>query len=162
MTMSDLEFAYLEKFMKSAEWGATVKKWEKEWMGEVASIPSFVSDNVLFFKKEAVADLLNRAADLLETGEYGWTQGIGQRGNDVCMGQAICIAATKLHTESTVYVHSLSNHVVSYVSKFLDGVSVPFWNDQEGRTVADVIDKLREMAKLVGEETETERGSNVF
>jgi hypothetical protein len=85
-------------------------------------------------------DLLNRAADILE--EFDWCQGQtgSRRIEAMCMAGAISEAALDLGANGlTMRTSCQSLHA-------LIGTGFVSWNDEPGRTKAQVVAKLREAA----------------
>jgi hypothetical protein len=101
----------------------------------------------------AVADILERAADLIEP-EGKWTQEAEARDEDGleledysspgavcwCAGGAIWKAASEL---GFVRIHQVQRYFEERL-----GAYAPEWNDALGRTQAEVVAKLREVAAL--------------
>lgn len=100
-----------------------------------------------------VDELLDEAADLFDTGRYHWIQGEAQDGEGgICMIQAVYIAAgcdrAWLDREAD------EAHPFFQADEFMTeelGEGVPAWNDRPGRAPGEVVDKLRELAKLAHE-----------
>lgn len=91
------------------------------------------------------ADVLERAADLLDSGEWGWCQGVARDGDSVCMLGAIAIAAgatlveqqRQLDVDTPLYIRS---------REWLPPGQRATFNDEPGRARAEVVAKLREAA----------------
>jgi hypothetical protein len=89
--------------------------------------------------KVTTADVLNRAADLLE--EFGWCQGrAGSKAEGtMCLDRAIGEAEKDLGILLARARTTLSEHI---------GIPLPFiWNDTPGRTKEEVVRALREAAR---------------
>lgn len=86
----------------------------------------------------AIADILRRAADIIE--ENGWIQGtlVDDETGAVCAIGAIQQACRQIDTPT---YWSARNALGQYVD---DGVSI--WNDDEDRTKEEVLAALREAA----------------
>ena len=95
-----------------------------------------------------VADDLNLAADLLESGEWGWCQKQARSGDDLCMLGAVAIATGHVLAENHQYLDI-------YEARYRDalhaldrvGPRKAAWNDTPGRTKEEVVAKLREAAE---------------
>jgi hypothetical protein len=103
-------------------------------------------------RKVTVADDLNRAADLLESGEWGWCQGALRTGPDLCVLGAIAVATG--YTFEREYQKTFINidDCNPRYSAAFDALSVvvpsrAVWNDEPGRTKAEVISALRSAAE---------------
>lgn len=88
----------------------------------------------------SVADVLTRAADLLE--EFGWRQGDygSKREGTFCMLGAVDAACGDLGAN----FHN--DGVCLALYKSFEDASVVKWNDAPGRTKAEVVAKLRDAA----------------
>src|SRR5262249_33880095 len=88
-----------------------------------------------------VPQVYERAADRYENGLWGWVQGEFQLGNAFNMPNAI-------HTAAKCWENvKLCMEAITFAQHEL-GMFLPQWNDADGRTKGEVIDKLRELAKL--------------
>lgn len=89
-------------------------------------------------------EILDHAAEVIE--EQGWCQGtLRNRAGRVCAQGAIGVAGCRVFDFS-----SLRNEAVRHAIIALDnhvGTAASRWNDQPGRTEADVIEALRRCAK---------------
>lgn len=102
--------------------------------------------------------ILDDAADLFDTGQLRWIQGGESDGvGGACMAHAMCIASGYEYGTANDY---LCNTFISFMNArqyagiHLEELSVARWNDTPGRTIAEVIDKLRDLAKQYREETQ--------
>jgi hypothetical protein len=87
-----------------------------------------------------IADVLERAADLIEP-EGAWTQGSYGGGHlPTCMGGAVNIARGRQAWETPA-----GDPIAAFLAQCL-GQKVAFWNDAPERTQAEVVAKLREAA----------------
>jgi hypothetical protein len=100
----------------------------------------------------ATSEVLNRAADLIE--ERGWIQGpFGMRTvtRELCLEGAVRLASGGQTTSDGALLHYLAsapcpagNAVIAYL-----GEGEPWlWNDEPGRTAAEVIEVLRAAAVI--------------
>lgn len=91
-----------------------------------------------------VAEVLLRAAAIQESRNWGQGKAISPRpsqimGSDpICVRYAISLAAS--------HNPSLQVDAVKFLRQHLDCVSLPAWNDEPGRTKAEVLTALRETA----------------
>lgn len=94
-------------------------------------------------------NVFDRAAEILE--EHGWT-----RGDFFVAGQGYCVVGalarargeqkmTDLRTGASVYLHLARTLNIAPADPA--GVILPTWNDERGRTAAEVIAALREAGK---------------
>ena len=96
-------------------------------------------------------DVLHRAADLLESGEWGWCQGFVRNGDNLCALGAIAVAAGDVLTPR-LERFSLKHSDLSWSARELFVVhneGGACWNDAPGRTREEVIAALRKAAELV-------------
>lgn len=98
-----------------------------------------------------VAEVLERAADLLE--EYDWCQGEFAKDSDGCAvvwesdkAQSFCALGVAYRAWSDLGQPHFP--LVTSMQGYLDVRDVTAWNDEPGRTKAEVIAKLREAATL--------------
>jgi hypothetical protein len=93
-----------------------------------------------------MADDLNYAADLLESEEWGWCQGVARNGDSLCMLGALAVAtgnALREHQES--FEGDLGPRYEAAYKVLPEGKAA--WNDEPGRTKAEVISALRSAAE---------------
>lgn len=98
---------------------------------------------------DEAADVLERAADLLESGP-GWCQRtyLDSDGR-MCMLGAVRRAAgwwTVIEPDRSRDAYVRAEHAHNILDAFL-GMPVAIWNDQHGRTADEVVDKLKHAAK---------------
>jgi hypothetical protein len=95
------------------------------------------------------ADILEEGAALIET--HGWSQGesIAKDGNNkitgVCLHGA-CYVAAKLDATYIANIRSFEG-ALHAVRSNLGGVEPYRWNDTEGRTAVEVVEKMKQVAK---------------
>lgn len=115
-----------------------------------------------------IDEILDAAADLYVTGQHHWIQGVaGDLEGGACMAQAIWMAAgcpsvigtTGQEQEPTLLRYSEARSFVTdnlgFNSQAYD--AIPEWNDTIARSQQEVVDKLREIAKVYREETQVEQ-----
>ena len=88
------------------------------------------------------SEVVERAIEILD--QRGWCQ--CQASDDegrVCMSWAVGRAAITERFDDT----RQRGRVLDHISAITGGLSVPYWNDQAGRTFDEVRDKLTETAK---------------
>lgn len=100
--------------------------------------------------QQTAADLLS-AANHLE--QFGWRKGdLGEPGRPCCVDGAINVA---IHGDFSYYSPDSSKQQQIHAAhrafdEFLgDDETGPSWNDDEGRTAAEAVAKLREAAEAV-------------
>lgn len=107
---------------------------------------SLVEQEVIAPAEVTVRDVLHRAADLLETGEWEWCQGFARHGDALCMLGAVSAACgvvperPYITIESELYEDACDVLAV-HVPEGAD------WNDKPGRTKAEVVARLRQAAE---------------
>jgi len=87
----------------------------------------------------SAADVLNRAADLLE--RHGWCQ-------DVYVDDAgrMCAQQALMQAEPDVYRRATARRVLDEQAGF-ESLNIPKWNDQPGRTAKQIIAAFRAAAE---------------
>jgi hypothetical protein len=97
-----------------------------------------------------VADILNKAADLIEP-EGAWTQGAWQRGRsgrevkpDSPRAVCWCVGGAIEHVSSI----GIGSAAMTELRDHLSVMFISEWNDAPERTQAEVVAKLREAAML--------------
>ncbi len=97
-----------------------------------------------------VADVLDEAASLYESGTYGWVQGkysydprLGEAPSR-CMLGILDVAAIKVGGQMAVY--SMAHNMIRDTLMAEIG-SIPEWNDTPGRTLDEVIEILKSVSK---------------
>jgi len=98
-----------------------------------------------------VADVLDEAASLYESGTYGWVQ--GKYSYDPRLGEApsrcllgiLDVAAIKVGGQMAVY--SMAHNMIIDTLTTEIGGSIPAWNDTPGRTLDEVIEILKSTSK---------------
>jgi hypothetical protein len=95
-----------------------------------------------------VARDLNRAADLLESGEWGWCQGAARRGDKLCLLGAIAVATgNQLSENQENFDRDLGpRYEAAFLALSLVAPGKAVWNDQPCRIKTEVVAKLREAA----------------
>lgn len=91
-------------------------------------------------------EVLDGAADILDSDDYKWIQGDLHDGESgYCMAGAIIRAAKGDRNSIPARL---------YVNSRLPTGSISRWNDMDGRTQAEVVNELRELAKRYREENQ--------
>ena len=99
------------------------------------------------------ADILEEVADLYESGEIGWTQ---RRFRDFDFDNeraSYCLIGSMRHRlldnqKSYDLDHEIAlKHLENYVRDNGHGLSIDDWNDMYGRTLEEVVDLLKHVAK---------------
>jgi hypothetical protein len=109
----------------------------------------------MHFSSTKIADVLERAADLYESGQYELHRGSffnnDQEAPGVCAIGALMLAAGSslvtgrlLHNLQTTILYWDATEVVE---RKITGYLLPTWNDAPGRTKQEVIDLFKETAK---------------
>ena len=105
---------------------------------------------------ERQAEILEKAADLLESAELGWVRGVErQSGHDehgkpkmfVCARGALGVAAGQLSLQHLEALDAECSVEKMLRLKFGFYTGVPAWNDGVALNVAEVIDMFKETAK---------------
>jgi hypothetical protein len=97
-----------------------------------------------------VADVLDAAVDLYESGTYGWVQGkyvYSPPGETPrrCMLAILDTATYETVRKNTVTYNRVRPEVVDAISAEIG--SIPSWNDTPGRTVDEVVELMKSIAK---------------
>jgi hypothetical protein len=92
-----------------------------------------------------VAEVLEAAADLYESGALRWRQGAYGSGQDRCFIGALDVAAVKVG--GNVKVDGMVHPRVDTVIISRIGTNIPDWNDHPERTLDQVIELLKTTAK---------------
>jgi len=99
------------------------------------------------------ADILEEVADLYESGEIGWTQ---RRFRDFDFDNeraSYCLIGSMRHRLLDVQKSYDMEHEAAlvYLRNYIErsglGLSIDDWNDQFGRTLDEVVDLLKTVAK---------------
>lgn len=93
------------------------------------------------------ADVLNRAADLLESGEWGWCQGGARIGDGLCMLGAVAAAVGRVPAGKGIDLDHDARYVAAREALAANNSGLGTWNDVLGRTKAEVVARLREAAR---------------
>ena len=99
------------------------------------------------------ADILEEVADLYESGEIGWTQHAFRR-TRLAHPNSYCLIGSMRHrlldnqclSYGLEYEYAL-NCLRDYIRENGHGLSVDDWNDMFGRTLGEVVDLLKHVAK---------------
>lgn len=114
---------------------------------------------------DAVADVIDRAADIIEKVGWCWGSAVGEHG-EVCASRALVLSAEMVsptlrdRTRTVQEAYKAISGVIAEAypgqhrlftanasQDLLGPIWIPGWNDAEGRTVTEVLDTLRLAAK---------------
>ena len=114
----------------------------------------------MMIDKETAAEVLEKAADLFESSKLKWIQGsLGDLETTACAYGGVrvaagCTAESNLNVERSVWglivwglVEILADRLGMEPNCGPIVGTIAEWNDQKGRTVAEVIDLYKEAAK---------------